>query len=52
MSQHDLGHGPDREARIESIRRQIAAGTYRVSSSTLAHALMQHMHQKQMRRAA
>ena len=56
MSQHEFGQGPNRDARIESIQKQIVAGTYHVSASALAHALIEHMHghvhQKQMRRAA
>jgi anti-sigma28 factor (negative regulator of flagellin synthesis) len=58
MSQHEFGLMPDanREVRIESLRRQIASGTYHVSASAVAHALIEHMnnhmHQKQMRRAA
>jgi anti-sigma28 factor (negative regulator of flagellin synthesis) len=37
---------------IESLRRQIATGTYRVNSSALATALIEHMQRKQYRRAA
>ena len=54
MSQQEFGHASDenREARIEHLRRQIAAGTYRVSPGTLARVLMDEMRQKPMRRAA
>jgi anti-sigma28 factor (negative regulator of flagellin synthesis) len=52
MSQHTFDAMVNREARIESLRRQIAAGTYRVNAQALASVLMEHMQQKQMRRAA
>jgi anti-sigma28 factor (negative regulator of flagellin synthesis) len=40
-----------REALIESLRKQLASGSYQVNSSALAQALIEHMQQKQRRAA-
>ena len=43
---------PAREAHIEFLRQQIAAGKYHPSSGALARAIMDHMQKKPFRRAA
>ena len=43
---------PAREAHLEFLRQQIAAGKYHPSAGALARAIMDHMQKKPLRRVA
>ncbi len=52
MPAHPASSQSDNSPRIESLRQQIATGSYRVDPNALADALIRHLQQNPRRRVA